>query len=165
MLKAFYFLVFFLSGMGFFSHAQNVSPLQGSISVARIVRVKEQDGKYRFYRYRNIEEAKPGDILEYDIAYVNVSKHPLSEIQILGPIPQNTFFYTGTLKTKNTTEMLASIDGGKHFSKPPLQKKVEKEGQIVFIEISEKEWTHIQCLVPRLMPGEDARVRYWVIVK
>ncbi|NUM33128.1 MAG: hypothetical protein HUU50_01150 [Candidatus Brocadiae bacterium] len=145
--------------------AQDTSPLQGSISVAKIVRVKDQEGKYRFYRYKNVEEAKPGDILEYDIVYVNVSQKILGEIKILGPIPQNTFFYAGTLKSKNTTEMLASLDGGKEFSKPPLKKKVEKDGKAILVEVSEKEWTHIQCLVPRLMPGEDARVRYWVIVK
>ncbi len=141
------------------------SPLQGSMVVSKIAKVKGADGKEKLLRYKDVETARPGETLEYLITYINISKQQLQNIQIIGPIPNTTYFLKNSLQTKNTTEFQVSIDNGLTFVKPPAKKKVEIDKKVTLVEVTEKEWTHIQCLVPKLDPAETAVVQYWVVVK
>ena len=146
------------------SQAQNQDPLKGDMYVSRIVKEKG-NGESKYSREKNVERTRPGDILEYVIKYTNVSRHPLQEIEILGPIPKDTYLLADTPAARNAGEMRASLDGGKSYGIPPLKKKIEKDGKVVEVEVPEKEWTHLKWVVKKLLPGEWAAVRYWVTVK
>lgn len=135
------------------------SPLQGTMKIYKIVKIGE-----KYYQY-DATNAKPGDILEYTITYKNVSQKTLKDIQITGPIPANTYFLKNRFKLEKSKELLASIDGGEQFAKPPLKKQIKRDGKLFWVEVSEKEWTHICCLVSQLVPNEIATMKYWVMVK
>jgi len=159
---------FFILGLVFFcfsrSQAQNKDPLQGNMYVSRIVKEKE-NGEFKYTREKNVEKTKPGDILEYVIKYTNVSSNPLQDIEVLGPVPKDTYLLAGSVSARNAGGLKASMDGGKSYGIPPLKKKIERDGKVIEVEVPEKEWTNLKWAVKKLLPGEWAAVRYWVTVK
>lgn len=134
-------------------------PLQGKMEIYRIAKV---DGQYKRYF---VTKAKPGDILEYVITYTNVSQQPLQDIQIVGPIPSESYIVPNTIKMPDRNTMLVSIDGGKTYQKPPIKRKVRQGNKIVEVPVSDKEWTHLKYTVPELRANQTTELRYWVFIR
>lgn len=66
--------------------------------------------------------AKPGDVLEYAVAYRNTGSSAARQLEATLPIPQGTAFVLGTAQPAGAR---ASVDGVT-FSPLPLMRKVRK---------------------------------------
>ncbi len=144
------------------------SPLQIQMAVSKIVMKKiQRDGKWilQYQRKADVQEAKPGEILEYTIRYTNISQQILNKIQIIGPIPANTYLQKDSIRNQQVGQMYASADQGKTYQVPPLQKILVENGKSKTVLIPETEWTHLKWLVPSLNPLQSITVRYWVVVR
>lgn len=165
MLRNKFFLVFFLAIFLSSVLAQPVSnvpqtgPLQGKMDIYKIVRV---DGQYKRF---TMTKAKPGDILEYVVSYKNTGNKPIKNIQIIGPIPAQSYVMPSSIKMPTAKPMMVSIDGGNTYNVPPMKRKVRQGNKIVEVVVSDKEWTHLKCTVPELAADKTTEMRYWVYVR
>ena len=87
--------------------------------------VTTADGKERF---SPVATSKPGDILEYRIRYENTDKTPVSQLKVLGGVPQGTGYVGNSARAASRASIQYSIDSGKSFSAQPL--RTGKNGQL-----------------------------------
>ncbi|MDQ6994666.1 MAG: hypothetical protein Q9M18_03625 [Mariprofundaceae bacterium] len=68
------------------------------------------------------KEAKPSDILEYVATYHNNTKHKVTNLKGILPIPEGMIYQAGSERPRHA---LASVDGV-HYNVMPLMRKVKK---------------------------------------
>lgn len=91
-------------------------------------------------------EVYPKDKIEYKLTYTNNTDKELKGLVITGPIPQNTFFVSGTNNTKINSDFVVSIDGGKTFEPEPVKRIVMKDGKEVEVIIPPEKYTAIRWM-------------------
>ncbi len=115
------------------------------------------------------EGVSPGDTIEYTLAYQNQEEtHPLKGIVIATPIPNETVWVMNSAKTETPSGFEASIDGGVTYKKPPIlvPAKGPDGEEIIMVEAPAEAYTHLRWILSKpLGPGEEATVRYRVVVK
>lgn len=99
------------------------------------------------------EKAKPGDILEYQAFYNNISDQALRGIKATLPIPAGIVYQPGSTNHPQTLE--ASIDGS-HFAKLPLKRTVTlANGKQQVQTIPYSEYRFLRWNVGTLQAGES----------
>jgi uncharacterized repeat protein (TIGR01451 family) len=92
--------------------------------------------------HASAEQAKPGDVLEYDAQYVNEGKAPVTHVMATLPIPKGTAFLPETAAPKDVT---ASTDGAS-YAPVPLMRTVKtqdghtKQEKVPFSEYRSLRW-------------------------
>ena len=100
------------------------------------------------------DQVEPKDVLEYTVAYNNVSVHTLKDVRLNLPIPAHVT-YTGKALLAPT---YASIDGV-NFAKAPLMRLENgKQVQIPFSEYRALQW-EIKTFKPKQHVKVSAQVR------
>lgn len=132
-------------------------PLKSSLK-AMLVEMNSE-GKEVFL---SAEEAAPGDIIEYRLAYENVSKDPLTGLSISVPIPAATGYVGGSAKASDSSIFEASLDNGENWSTEPVYKMVNGKKVIA----SPNEYTLVRWTPAMpLTSGEDFNFAYRVAVE
>lgn len=161
--------IFFGILLAFFSaclQAQQSSALEGKMKVSKVVREKiEGSSKWKYKRVQDTSNTKPGDVLEYKIDYKNVSKQPVLNVEITGPIPSETRIRQSSIEVPDGSTWKVSIDGGATYHFLPIYEEIMKDGKPTKVKVPSSRWTHIRCRVPSLDQGKKAVVRYWVVVR
>jgi len=99
------------------------------------------------------EMAKPGDVLEYQASYNNISNQALRGIKATLPIPLGIIYQPGS--TSHTETLKASTDGN-HFAKPPLKRIVTlANGKQQVQTIPYSEYRFLRWSVGTLQVGES----------
>ncbi|SMY18044.1 DUF11 domain-containing protein [Photobacterium aquimaris] len=127
--------------MSFSVYAEKMEPLSSQMDAYLVV--TDKDGKENL---KPAEEVVPKDKLEYQLTYTNNTEKPLKNLVITGPIPQNTFFVSGTNNTKIKSDFVVSIDGGKTFEPEPVKRMVMKDGKEVEVIIPPEKYTAIRWM-------------------
>ncbi|SMY38316.1 DUF11 domain-containing protein [Photobacterium andalusiense] len=127
--------------MSFSVYAEKMEPLLSQMDAYLVV--TDKDGKENL---KPAEEVVPKDKLEYQLTYTNNTEKPLKNLVITGPIPQNTFFVSGTNNTKVKSDFVVSIDGGKTFEPEPVKRMVMKDGKEVEVIIPPEKYTAIRWM-------------------
>jgi uncharacterized repeat protein (TIGR01451 family) len=68
------------------------------------------------------KSVKPGDILRYTVTAKN-SDRPVKNLTLTQPIPKGTRYIKNSATPLADAELLFSIDGGKTYTKPTIDKK------------------------------------------
>lgn len=112
------------------------------------------------------DEIKPGQKLEYQITYRNVSDEPLNQLHAVGIIPGETSLLNESWSTPSGVDVLFSADDGESFHRPPFMIIVtDQEGNPVEREATVEDYDQIRWGVPVLQPGADLIVKYRVQVQ
>lgn len=127
--------------MSFSVYAEKMEPLSSQMDAYLVV--TDKDGQEAL---KPAEEVVPKDKLEYQLTYTNNTEKPLKNLVITGPIPQNTFFVSGTNNTKIKSDFVVSIDGGKTFEAEPVKRMVMKDGKEVEVIIPPEKYTAIRWM-------------------
>lgn len=97
------------------------------------------------------DQAKPGDVIQYDAVYRNTSKGAVSNLQATVPIPSGLEYLPESAKPAGAT---ASLDG-KEFSKLPLRRK-GADGKEELVPAAE--YRALRWPIAELKPGASATV-------
>lgn len=135
-------LIIFTSVMMSFSvYAEKVIPLTSQID-AYVVKIDANNDEI----LAPAEEVEPEDKIEYKLTYTNNTDNELKGLIITGPIPENTFYVSGTNNTKINSQFVVSIDGGTTFESEPVKRMVMKDGKEVEIIIPPEKYTAIRWM-------------------
>lgn len=109
-------------------------------------------------------EIMPGQIIEYELSYTNVSNEPLFEVNATAGIPEETAFIDGSATQSASLEPEYSVDGS-NFSTPPVYIDVENEdGETERIEASSEAYRALRWQIQELGSNESRSFIYRVQV-
>lgn len=141
-------------------------PLWLELSSQRVLQTTNAKGEV-VEVFEPAADVAPGDVLEWRLVARNRSDATLEDVALIVPIPAGTAYLPGSARALEldgtTVEPEFSFDGGAHFARPPLVKRVvvEKDGvkQEVEVEVEPEAYTHVRWLVPALAPGQSVTVQ------
>ncbi len=102
-----------------------------------------------------VDGIKPGEVVEYQATYHNVSKHAVRKLQATLPIPAETLYLPGTAKP---AAVQASVDGIT-YADIPLRRKVKTtDGRILEQDIPVAEYRSLRWAIGELNAGQETVV-------
>jgi uncharacterized repeat protein (TIGR01451 family) len=155
------FLALSLLGAPFALTAQTPeSPLASSLAVF-VVETTEDGAEALASR----ETINPGEVIEYQLTYENVSERPLRQIRAVGQIPAETAFIEGSPVPAGTYPIEYSLDGVE-FAAPPLTyEKVNEDGSTEEAVATPSMYRALRWTIPELAVGEKEVLHYRVTVR
>ncbi len=113
------------------------------------------------YKFIPATKVLPGEIVQYNTFFENISNKPAGNINIVNPIPKHTVYLPNSAQGKNTQSVF-SVDGGKHYGKAGTLKVKRKDGKLYLAKPSD--YTHIRWhyqghLAPKAKQAVAFRVR------
>ena len=110
-------------------------------------------------RFEPAVAARPGDVIEYRLRFVNASDAPLepASTAVVGPVPAGTAYLAGSATDAgDLARFEASLDGAA-FAVPPLLVTVEDDqGERVEVEADPSLWTAVRWVVLEPLAPEAA---------
>jgi uncharacterized repeat protein (TIGR01451 family) len=141
----------------------NVAPAEDGplVSTMESFKIVENDGK----EVREAaERVMPGEVIEYVISQKNVSEGTLSDIKVVGPVPEGTHYLVETATAGSGLRF--SADKGQTFGEAPLQRTIRlADGTEKEEVVSPEEYTHVQWTIEELKPQAEAKFVFRVKVK
>ncbi len=133
--------------------------LQVTSKVQKMIYVNH-NGK-RVATYIPAKKVIPGEIVQYNTFFQNIGNQPADNINIVNPIPKHTVYLPNSAQGQNT-QILFSVDGGKHFAPAGALKVRGKDGRLHLAKPSD--YTHIRwqyrgSLPPKQRKAVGFRVR------
>ena len=152
-----------LSSMLLFGSQASAAAPQGHLKVTskvqKMITINE-NGK-KTYQLIPATTVLPGEIIQYNTFFQNISNKPASNINIVNPIPKHTVYLPNSAQGKNTVTVF-SADGGKHFEKASTLKVQRSNGK--WYQAKPSDYTHIRwqfqgSLAPKTKQVVAFRVR------
>ncbi|MFN3392507.1 MAG: hypothetical protein ACK40N_12195 [Meiothermus ruber] len=151
--------------------AQATSDVRLDLKAFRVVSVQEQNRTVE--RLEPALDAKPGQVIEYQLTALNTLSGPLRQVALIIPIPPTTTYQAQSALPLRLGNALIvpefSFDGGKSYGRPPLKRKlkavengkeVEKE-----VEVKPEEYTHARWVIPQMEPKQTLTLTLRVVVR
>ena len=136
-----------LLGAVFASLALLTSPAmaaqQGHLKVTSNVQkmvIVNKNGK-KAYEFKPAAKVLPGETVQYNTFFENISNQPADNINIVNPIPKHLVYLPNSAQGKNT-QIVFSVDGGKHYGKAGTLNVRGSDGKLYPAKPSD--YTHIQ---------------------
>lgn len=141
------------------SFAAKPGHLKVTSKVQKMVVVNK--GGKKSYQFTPAKKVLPGEMVQYNTYFQNISGKPTDNIKIVNPIPKHTVYLPNSAQGKNTN-IVFSVDGGKHYGKAGTLKVRDANGKIIPAKPSD--YTHIQwryngSLAPKVQQAVAFRVR------
>ncbi len=132
--------------------------LKVTSKVQKIV-VVNKAGK-KSYKFIPASKVLPGEIVQYNTFFENISNKPAGNINIVNPIPKHTVYLPHSAQGKNTQPVF-SVDGGKYYGKAGTLKVRGSDGKLYPAKPSD--YTHIRWHYQgNLAPKEKQAVAFRV---
>ena len=146
-----------------FITSQATAAQQGHLKVTSKVQkmvLINKDGK-KSYKFMPAAKVTPGETVQYNTFFENISDKPADNINIVNPIPENTVYLTDSAHGKNTN-IVFSVDGGKHYGKAGTLKVRGNDGKLYPAKDSDYthiQWKYLRNLAPQTKHAVGFRVR------
>ena len=113
------------------------------------------------YKFLPAKKVLPGEIVQYNTFFQNISNKPATNISIVNQIPKHTVYLPHSAQGKNTLAVF-SVDGGRHYGKAGTLKVRGKDGK--WYQAKPSDYTHIRwqyhgSLAPKTKQVVAFRVR------
>lgn len=128
--------------------AADTSPVEVSLHAFQVV--ANQGGKLA-----PTTEARPGDVIEYQVTYHNTGKQPARQVAATLPVPDGGMAYQDGSASPGAFQ--ASVDGV-HFSAPPLKREIVRDGHRVSESVPPAEYRFLRWNIGDLAPGQSQTV-------
>lgn len=110
-------------------------------------------------------QAAPGDTIEYQLVYTNVSDQPLSGLIVTGPVPANTRYLESSARAGVDARFVVSADDGVQFAAEPLVDNTRNTSGEEQAVIPADAYTHLRWLPDSaIQPGQVQTFSYRVQV-
>lgn len=113
--------------------------LQVTSKVQKMIMVNHNGKKVP--TYVPAKRVLPGEIVQYNTFFQNISNEPAANINIVNPIPKHTVYLPNSAQGQSTN-IVFSVDGGKHYGRAETLKVRGKDGKIYSAKPSD--YTHIR---------------------
>ncbi|MGQ7845574.1 hypothetical protein ACUNV4_13910 [Granulosicoccus sp. 3-233] len=131
-------------------------PVSGHISAYTVT--VDADGKEII---QPTAEARPGELMEYRLIFVNNGKSEVSGMSIVDPIPANTTFVSDSANSNAESRFEVSVDGGRTFeSEPVLRIETQADGSQKQVVIPPSQYTHVRWAAVETLDGEGGTQQY-----
>jgi len=136
-----------------------------SVDVKEEITAPDAQGNLKTIR-RDVERARPGDVLVYTLTYTNFGQNPAATAHVDDPIPVGTALLPGSVQGEKAS-ITFSVDGGKTYTTWPAMRTVAgPDGKPVTVEAPPDSYTHIRWTArDPLAPGEARIATFKVIVR
>lgn len=119
------------------------------------------NGGQKSYKFIPATKVLPGEIVQYNTFFENISNEPATGIKIVNPIPKHTVYLPNSA-TGKSTQSVFSVDGGKHYGKAGTLNVRGHDGKLYPAKPSD--YTHIRwqyqgSLAPKEKQAVAFRVR------
>jgi uncharacterized repeat protein (TIGR01451 family) len=135
-----------------------------SITPEKEVTVKENNREVK--KRQAADTIEPGEVIFYTINYLNQGDEVATNVEVNNPIPNNTFYVSGSAKGEGA-EITFSADDGKSFgnSSSVTYQVRDSSGKLITRKASPDSYTHIRWVITRIDPGKSGSLEYQVRVK
>ncbi len=147
-----------LMGTSVMASATQKGYLQVTSQVQKMVVVNKNGQKS--IEFIPAKKILPGETVQYNTYFQNISNKPADNINIVNPIPKHTVYLPNTAHGNNT-QVVFSVDGGRHYGTAGSLKVRDKNGRLRPAKPSD--YTHIRWHYKgRLSPRERKAVGFRV---
>ena len=136
--------------------------LEGSMSAYRVTLNKQGEELFE-----KVDNAAPGELIEYRIFYQNKGETVVSNLKVDGPVPANTQYVAGSADGNVPYALLVSIDHGNTWEPEPVKRmKRMPDGTEQEVIIPVAEYTQIRWVSQKPFgPNEEQKFDYRVELK
>ena len=106
--------------------------------------------------HSEVRTAKPGDVLEYRVAYRNLGKQPAQRVLAVLPIPAGAFSYVAA--SARPAKVLASVDGKQYDAVPLMRTVTRPDGTREVRPVPLTEYRYLRWDLGDLPPGAETVV-------
>ncbi len=154
-----------------FALAQSRNDIRLDLKAFRVLSVQEQGRTVE--KLEAALDAKPGELIEYQLSAQNTTDNPLRQVALIIPIPASTVYQAMSAQPLRLGETLVtaefSFDGGRTFGKLPLKRKVRvvENGKEVEkeVEVKPEEFTHARWVLPQMSAKQTVLLKLRTIVR
>ncbi|PID60771.1 MAG: hypothetical protein CSB44_09505 [Gammaproteobacteria bacterium] len=110
----------------------------------------------------------PGDTMEFRIVFTNNGETSVGGVQVVDPIPENTFFVPDSPLASVDATFEVSIDGGETFELEPVMRiETQSDGTQKEVVIPPRQYTHVRWLPDEALAsnGGSQSFSYRVVVE
>ena len=106
--------------------------------------------------------AAPGDVVEYQINYTNISPASISGVVITGPIPDSMSYVANSAFAPGGDRLEVSIDNGESWEREPVRRlRQNAQGQTVEVVVPPAEDTHVRWVdAAPIHPSHSIQYKY-----
>jgi uncharacterized repeat protein (TIGR01451 family) len=113
------------------------------------------------YQFKPATLVLPGETIQYNTSYQNISNKPADNINIVNPIPKHTVYLANSARGQNTNIQF-SVDGGRTYGQVGTLRIRGRDGKTYVAKPSD--YTHIRwqyhgSLAPKARQAVTFRVR------
>ncbi len=140
-----------------------IAAQKGHIKVTSKVQkmvVVNQNGK-KSYKFIPAKKVLPGETVQYNTFFQNISNKPASNIMIVNPIPKHTVYLPNSIQGRGTKSQF-SVDGGRHYGNKGTLKVRGRDGKYHPAKASDYthiRWQYLGNLAPKAQQAVGFRVR------
>ncbi|MCX7783964.1 MAG: hypothetical protein N2318_10035 [Meiothermus sp.] len=154
-----------------FSLAQSRNEIRLDLKAFRVLSVQEQGRTVE--KLEAALDAKPGQLIEYQLNAQNTTDNPLRQVALIIPIPASTAYQALSAQPLQLGETLVtaefSFDGGRSYGKLPLKRKVRvvENGKEVEkeVEVKPEEFTHARWVLPQMGAKQTVLLKLRTVVR
>ena len=118
-------------------------------------------------------DARPKELIEYQLNAQNTTDNTLRQVVLVIPIPTNTAYVDQSAQPLRLGETLVtaefSFDGGRTYGKLPLMRKVKviENGKEVEkeVEVKPEEFTHARWVLPQMGAKQTVLLKLRTVVR
>jgi len=140
------------------SHAKE-GHLKVTSKVQKMMIIKK-DGKTS-YKFEPAAKVLPGETVQYNTYFENISTKPADNIKIVNPIPKHLVYLPNSAQGKNTNIMF-SVDGGRNYGKAGTLRVKRNDGKVYLARPSDYthiQWQYLGNLAPKTKQAVGFRAR------
>jgi uncharacterized repeat protein (TIGR01451 family) len=154
-----------------FALAQPRNEVRLDLKAFRVLSVRQ--GGRTVERLEAALDARPGQLIEYQLNAQNTTDNTLRQVALIIPIPTSTTYQALSAQPLRLGETLVvaefSFDGGRSFGKLPRMRKirvvengkeVEKE-----VEVKPEEFTHARWVLPQMSARQTVLLKLRTVVR
>ena len=134
--------------------------LKVTSKVQKMVVVTKNDGN-KAYEFLPAAKVLPGETVQYNTYYENIGNQAADNINIVNPIPKHLVYLPNSAQGQNTN-IVFSVDGGKHYGKAGTLKVRGSDGKLYPAKPSNYthiKWQHLGSLAPKTTQAVAFRAR------
>jgi uncharacterized repeat protein (TIGR01451 family) len=146
-----------------FITSQAIAVQAGHLKVTSNVQkmvIVNKDGK-KTYEFLPAAKVLPGETVQYNTVFENISNKPADNINIVNPIPKHLVYLPNSAHGKNT-KIMFSVDGGKHYGKAGTLIVRGNDGKLYPAKPSDYthiQWQYLGKLPPKIRQAVGYRAR------
>lgn len=141
------------------AHAAKQGHLKVTSKVQKMV-IVNQNGQKR-YQFTPAKKVLPGETVQYNTFFQNISNKPASNINIVNAIPKHTVFLPNSVQGQGTRSQF-SVDGGRHYGNANTLKVRGRDGKLYPAKPADYthiRWQYMGHLAPKAQKSVGFRVR------